>query len=281
MTKEKKETKEQRFFKAAITKITCGYMEKHPEVGDIVVCRITKVLNYGVFVNLLEFEEATGFVHISQVSSSWIKNIRNFVKENQIRAAQVVNLERDKNQLDLSFNKVSSEKQRLKIEEFKQFKRTRKLIEILAKNNKAKFEVTWKEVAVPLLEKFDSLYDAFQGILLEQEEVLSYVPANWRKPLFEIVDKNIEIPKKIVKGALTLKSNASDGVELIRTALLSAVKISKDAEIELYYVGGAKYMVKVTSFDYKVAERVLKQVGDAAIESIKTVKGQGSFSRLN
>lgn len=256
-------------------------MADFPQGGDIVVCRINKVLDYGVFVELLEFDGVTGFVHISQVSSSWIKNIRNFVKENQIRAAQVINVDFAKKQLDLSFNRVSSEKQRLKIEEFKQSKRTQKLISILAKQNNVSFDVAWREVALPLLEKHDSLYDAFQEILLNKKEILTEVSEKWRKPLLDIVEKNIEIPRKTIKGVLSLSSWAPQGIELIKTALVSAKKESADASVEIYYAGGGKHIVKVTSFDYKVAERVMRSVSGAAIESIEAAKGKGSFDRLN
>jgi len=73
-------------------------MEEFPEVGEIVIGKIVKVLDYGVFMDLIEYEGLQGFVHISNVSSSWIKNIRNFVKEGQIRAGKVTNIDQSKNQ---------------------------------------------------------------------------------------------------------------------------------------------------------------------------------------
>ena len=256
-------------------------MEKLPSSGDIVVCRISKVLDYGVFVELLEFSGVTGFVHISQVSSSWVKNIRNFVKENQVRAAQVTNVDVSKNQLDLSFTRVSAEKQRIKIEEFKQSKRSQKLIELLAKQNSLAFDVAWAEVAVPLLEKYETLYDAFSELLLDKEAVLSLVPKKWQKSLEELVGKNIEAPRKQVKGVPSLSSPAPNGVELVKGALLSAKKAAKSADVEIFYAGGGKYMVKVTSFDYKVADKVLRQTSEAAIESIENADGKGSFEKLD
>lgn len=256
-------------------------MEKFPEVGDTVVCKITKILDYGVFLELLDYPGATGFVHVSQVSSTWVKNIRNFVKENQIRAAQVVHFDYAKKQVDLSFTRVSPEMQRVKIEEFKQNKRAQKLIELLAKQCKSDFDAAWEEVAMPLLEKYDSVFEGFQELLIKRDEVLRLVPKKWHAQLLELVEKNIEVPKKIVKGVLSLSSSAPDGVELVKTALVSAKKEANDADADIYYFGGGKYMIKVVSFDYKVAERVLRQVSEAAIESIEAVKGKGSFEKLN
>ncbi|PJA19211.1 MAG: translation initiation factor IF-2 subunit alpha, partial [Candidatus Diapherotrites archaeon CG_4_10_14_0_2_um_filter_31_5] len=132
-----------------------------PEVNEIVVVRVIKVLNYGVFVELLEYGNEKGFIHISQVASGWIKNIRNHVKENQIRSAQVLALDRSKNQIDLSLTKVSSGVQRRKIEDYNRLFRAKKLIEVLAKNKKMSFDEVWENTAEPLLDEFDSLAEAF------------------------------------------------------------------------------------------------------------------------
>src|SRR3989338_3209840 len=137
-------------------------MVEFPEQGEVVIGRISKVLDYGVFLELLEYEGVQGFVHISNVSSSWIKNIRNFVKDGQIRAGKVIHIDQYKKQVDISLTKVSANSQREKIEEYRQGKRAQKLIELLAQKVGAKPEEAWAEVAGPLLEKYDSLFDGFQ-----------------------------------------------------------------------------------------------------------------------
>ena len=111
---------------------------------------------------------------------------------------------------------------------------------------------------------------------------LKKVDKKWQKSLVETVQKNIDIPTKTVKGVLTLSSNASDGVEIVKSSLLQAEKYSShDAEVDLSYAGAGKYLLKVTSFDYKVAEKVLKEVSENAVESIRSAKGKGSFEKLN
>ena len=53
----------------------------HPDEFAIAVA--TKVANYGAYVVLPEFGEKEGFIHISEVSSTWVRNIRNHIHENQ------------------------------------------------------------------------------------------------------------------------------------------------------------------------------------------------------
>lgn len=254
-------------------------MPELPEVGEVVVCKIAKVLDYGLFAELQEYEGLQGFVHISQVSSSWIKNIRNFVKEGQVRAAKVVHIDREKGQIDLSLNKVVPRLQRTRINEWKQMKRAQKLIEILAAQKEVDADAAWKEIAEPLLEHYDSLYEAFQQILARGESAAEGVEKKWLKPLVELVEKNIEAPKRTIKGVLTLTSSEPNGVELIKKALLGARDSAKDTEVEILYAGSGRYMVKVSSFDYKGAERAMKSVSENAVSSIKSSHGEGSFVR--
>ncbi len=251
--------------------------EELPETGEVVVCRVNRVLNYGVFVDLLEYGDAKGFVHVSQVASRWVKNIRNYVKENQLRAAKVLYIDSQKNQIDLSLVKVSPREQRKKIEEYKQFKRAQKLVEVLAKNAKKPFDSVWEGIAEPLIHEFGSLHAGFQEIALRKGEAAKGISPEWQKPLVELVSKSISVPKKTVKGTLVLSSTAPDGVEAIKKALNEAKKAAKGKETEIYYEGSSNYVLKVSSHDFKSAEKQLKELGEKALESIKASGGTGEF----
>jgi len=251
-----------------------------PEINEMVVCRINKVLDYGVFVELLEYEGISGFVHISQVASSWVKNIRNFVKENQMRVAQVTRIDTSKKQVDLSFNKVQPRVQRVKIEEYKQLKRAQKLVEVMAKEKKESFDTAWEEIAEPLLDAHDSLHSAFREIMLKGEPAAVNVPKKWLPTLISVLSRSMEIAEKSVDGMLTLASPAPNGIEIIRNALIAAEKTKiPNSSVNITYSGSGKYRVKVTSPDYKTSEKGLVKVSEIAINEIKKGKGAGKFEK--
>ncbi|HZX19842.1 MAG TPA: S1 RNA-binding domain-containing protein [archaeon] len=253
--------------------------EDFPEYGEVVIGKISKVLDYGVFMDLIEYEGLQAFVHISNVSSSWIKNIRNFVKEGQVRAGKVTNVDRQKKQVDVSFTKVSSNQQRAKIEEYKQLKRTQKLIELLANDAKTDFDVAWQEVAEPLIEAHESLYNAFQQILIKGEDAAKAVPKKWVSPLMHMVEKNFEIPVKSVRGKIFLTMPSSVGVDGLKDALISGQK-KGGKNIEIHYEGSGNYSVKATSVDYKSAEKILKNVGDEIISFAHKLGGKAEFTKV-
>ncbi len=250
-----------------------------PDMGETVVCKVKQVLNYGAFVELVEYGNRKGFVHISQVATRWVKNIRNFVKEGQVRAAKVLSINRERGQIDLSFTKVSSHAQRARIEEWKQLKRCRKLLEILAKEQHKTFEEAWEAIANPLLEKYDRLAEAFQEIALH-EEAAAGVDSKWLKPLVEMVKKNVPPPEKTLKGTLSLRSFRPDGVDAIKQALLKAEKL-KGKKIELFYSGGGKYALKATASDFKKAEKELNEAAAMVVETVKASDGEANFERAD
>ena len=253
-------------------------MEEHPEMGEIVVCRVKKVMGYGAFVELLEYDDAKAFVHISEIASRWVKNIRNHVKEGQMRAAKVISVNPSKDQIDLSLTKVPPNVQRGRIEEWKRFKRNRMLVEMFAKSQKAEFDSVWREIAEPLIERHGSLQEGFEKISLEGVKPLDFVPEKWRKPFAELVEKSVTVPERTVKGVLELQSNASDGVDVIKSALKKGIP-SKEAGVEAYYSGSGKYVLKVTSYDFKEAERVLNDAAASVVRAMEQSGGKASFKK--
>ncbi len=251
-----------------------------PEPNEIVVVKVVKILDYGAFAELIEYPGIQGFVHISQVASSWVKNIRNFVKENQVRVAQVTNIDHRKEQIDLSFNKVNPTTQRLKIEEYKQTKRSQKLLELVARERKVPVEETVEGIEKPLLDKYDSLYEAFQAILVEGDSAAPGVDKKWLPALKAIIEKNVETPIRTVKGRLSLSSTRPEGMLDIKHALVAAKGGKHALGVSMVYLGSNKWMVKTSSTDYKQAERALKEVADVAISLVEKAKGTGAFEKM-
>lgn len=89
-------------------------LKEWPEEGELVVATVKKVRDYGAFVRLEEYKGKEGFIHISEVSSGWVKNIRDFVKENQKIVARVVRVNPVKGQVDLSLKGIREDQKRKK-----------------------------------------------------------------------------------------------------------------------------------------------------------------------
>ena len=252
-----------------------------PEEDDIVVIKINKVLNYGAFGELVEFKGLQGFVHVSNASSGWVKNIRNYVKENQIRAAKVLSVNKQKKEVELSLAKVSKHLEKLTIDEYNQFIRVQKLLEVLAKQQKKDFSFIWEAIAVPLMDSFDSLNEALREIAVNKEQSLpKEIPKDLVKPLLELIEKNITIPEKSIKLTLSIQNMDGDGVIKIKNFCKEILKDFKSKKLAVYYNGSGKYNVKVTAVDYKKAEKILKEFSDSFNQNMKKFNIKGVIERL-
>ncbi len=82
---------------------------KWPEVDELVISTVKKIVSHGAYVTLDEYSEREGLIHVSEISSSWVRNIRNHVKENQKIVAKVLRVNQSKNQIDLSLRRVNQQ----------------------------------------------------------------------------------------------------------------------------------------------------------------------------
>ena len=75
------------------------------EVGAIVEGKVTGLTDFGAFVELED--GSTGMVHISEVSASYVKNIRDHLKEGQSVKVKVISID-EKGHINLSVKKAEA-----------------------------------------------------------------------------------------------------------------------------------------------------------------------------
>lgn len=243
-------------------------MTEYPKISDTVICKVTKVTDYGVFVELLEYDNLEGFIHVSQVSSTWVKNIHNHAKANQIRAAKVLHIDNYKNQIDLSFNRVTPAEEKRKIADYRLFKRAQSLLSAIAKELKVSDEEVWSCVAEPILEKETSLYSGFIHILKNGIDTFPEIDKKYTTKLVETLSKSITIKDKKIIGTLEISNPTENGIEIIKKALKKITDEHKSASIT--YVSAGRYELSVTAKDYKTAS---KQFNEVAAQLEKSLKG--------
>src|SRR6266480_3801995 len=99
-----------------------------PEVGDLVVATVKRVEDYGAYVKLDEFAGIEGLVHISEMATTWVRNIRDHAREGQKLVLKVLRVNPQRNQIDLSLRRVTG---REKSEKMLEWKKERKAEAIL------------------------------------------------------------------------------------------------------------------------------------------------------
>jgi translation initiation factor 2 subunit 1 len=252
-----------------------------PEPGDLVIATIKTVMDYGVYANLDEYNKR-GFLHISEISSARIRNIRDFVRENQKMVLKVLRVDTEKGHIDLSLRRVTK---RERIEKVKSWKKDRKgeaLLYVVAERAGLSKDEVRQKIGVPLEEKY-GLYDGFEKVLKEGIETLAElkIPDELAQVIFKVAEERIKFKIVTVRGILEVRCPKPNGVKCIQDAFKGAKQSqkSKDSKIEFSVIAAPKYRIEVSADNWKRAEDLIDKVGENVVELITSAGGQGQFKR--
>ncbi|MCD6504896.1 translation initiation factor IF-2 subunit alpha [Candidatus Bathyarchaeota archaeon] len=255
--------------------------EEFPEVGDLVIATVDRITEYGAYVILDEYDKE-GFLHISEISSSWIRNIKDYVREGQKLVLKVLRVNRERGQIDLSLRRVSKREKREKLLAWNLDKKAESILRSISERAKISLDKIREVVEKPILEKYGNLYVGFEEVARGGRTVLQKleIPEELEDLILEIVKEKVKLPSVKITGILELQSLKPDGVLGIRKALLAARDIKrKNAKVNIYVVSPPRYRVEVNARDYRTAEKVLKESVEIALETIKKEGGTGTFKR--
>jgi translation initiation factor 2 subunit 1 len=253
-----------------------------PDTGELVVGDVDEITDFGVFVDLEEYEDKRGLAHISEVASGWIKNVRDHVREGQTVVAKVLDVDEESQQIDLSIKDVNEHQRKEKIQEWKNEQKADKWMAIAFGEDVD--DERYQEVADALLDDFESLYDAFESAAIHGTEALDDVDLTDDDvdTIVETARDNVSVPYVNVTGYVDLECPTGDGVDHIKEALKAAEgdgDVSDEIELSVSYVGSPEYRIKVQAPDYKTAESALEASAERASESIAAAGGTGHYHR--
>lgn len=252
-----------------------------PETGDLVIATIETVTDYGAYARLDEFDKR-GLLHVSEISSSWIRNIRDFVRENQKMVLKVFRVDVEKGHIDLSLRRVTKRERIEKIKSWKKDRKAEALLRGVAEKAGVPVEEVYQKAGALIEEKF-GLYEGFEKAAKEGAEPLVKigVPEEIAAAFAQVAEERIRVKLVHVKGTLELRCMKPNGVKCIQDAICNARKAEKvkDAEVKFYVIAAPKYSVEAAADNWKRAEEVLQKVGQAVVAGIDMQGGTGSFKR--
>lgn len=253
-----------------------------PEPGELVIASVQRITDYGAYVTLDDYGKE-GLLHVSEVSSGWVRNIRDFVREEQKVVLKVLRVDTTKGHVDLSLRRVSRHERREKLLSSKMEKKAESLLRSVSEKLKIPFEELYAKTGNVIDQKFGGIYEGLEKAAREGPEPLleAGLPKDIAAALAEVAKDKIRPPMLKIKGILELHCMKPNGVVSIKEALLNAQKIEKprDAKIRLYTIAAPKYAVEVWAEDYKEAEKTIQEAAEAAITTITKAGGTGAFQR--
>ncbi len=247
-----------------------------PEEGDLVLATIKKVTDHGAYVTLDEYNGITGFLHISEIATGWVRNIERIIRVNQKIVLKVIRVNKARREVDLSLKQVSEEENRIKLMEVKKENKAKSFFTIIKEELNYSNEDMEKYIE-EIKKEYELLYDVFEDAAKEGLKALEdiNIPDDMKNAIVEI-SNNIKMPYVEVRGIMEITCPKPNGIEIIKKALLSINEESDKAKIDIAYIGSPRYRIMIKAENFKMAEKVLTK----SVEKIKgiIVKNNGTFN---
>ena len=266
---------------------------KFPKEGEFLIAKVTEVENQYVYVDLIDYEglpseeTARGMIHISEISSRWIKNIRNFVRIGQRIVLRVLRVDQEKGHVDMSLRRVNSAQKEIRLKEWKYAVKFENLLQFLTETEgiDLNLDEAYELIGFPVLDNFHTYQEAIENLKENGEELLTDlegVTDEFKTTLLKIVNENVEISTVNITGKVKLSFNSENGIDHIQESLLEALKVIDSKEtrnISISYQAAPLYRLEVVTKDYLDAENILSDALEIIEQKAQLYNGTFEFIR--
>lgn len=245
-----------------------------PSRNEIVVCRIEKIYPNSVSAQLVEYGK-NGMIHVSEVAKRWIRDIREFVRENQIVACRVMRVEGE--HIELSIKRVYREDSGRKLNEFKREGKAEKMLELAAKDIKKTLDQAYDDIGREVEDGFGSLTKLFETAIKKPDLLKAKgIPQAWIKTITEIAKKKFVEKIYEARAELSLICYRPDGVNVIRDVV--SKNIPDDMVIK--YISAPKYILSSSGKNHKQISMLVEETANKITREINRQDGDCSFRML-
>ncbi|HUW89319.1 MAG TPA: S1 RNA-binding domain-containing protein [Candidatus Nanopelagicaceae bacterium] len=268
--------------------------EPFPNEGAFIMGRVVDIQNQYIYVDIPDYDGlpsedvARGMIHISEISSRWVKNIRSIVRIGQRLVLRVVKVVPDKGQIDLSLRRVNSAQKDLITKEHKYGNKFEVLLQFLTETEgiDLTLDQAYELIGWPIKEQFDFYQEAIEILKEEGEDILNElkdVPDHIKDAFLKIVKENVEISTVRISGKIKIINRTGDGINIIKETLNKVAKVidkpKETRKLSLLYLGAPYYRLEIVSKDYLDAESILSDALEVLESSTQKTDGLYEFIR--
>ncbi len=244
-----------------------------PKQGELVICKAKKILPHSAIMELVEYENVEAFLHVSQISDSWVKSINDYVSKDSEIPCRVIRIN-DKG-IEVSMKQVSKESATAKLNELRAERKAVNIVQAVAKKIGKSEAVLEKELVSPVMREYASINAFIELLKQEGDKILKEVgvPEYWKQPILDYASKNVKTVQ--IKTEIELYTLEPNGIELVRKDLENLEKNG----IEIRYISAPKYLLSITSKNYKDAQKSLDAALEAASKELSKQKVVLNYSK--
>lgn len=265
---------------------------KFPKEGEFIVGKVNDIHDQYVYVDLIDYEgldtekSARGMIHVSEISSRWVKNIRQHVRIGQRVVLRVLRVDPIKGHIDLSLRRVNSAQREVRMKEWKYALKFENLLQFLTENTDITLDDAYKLIGFPVLNQFNAYQETIEELKENGKNIvkeIKNVSEDVKNKFLQIVSENIKISTINIVGKIKLSYNDENGIDLVKESLIEAKKVIKNPKetrnLSISYIAAPFYRLEIISKDYLDAENILSEALEIIESKANKYNGKFEFIR--
>ncbi len=249
-----------------------SYKER-PEEGGLVVIEVKDINPHSIYADLEEFPDQEGLIHISEVSRSWVRDIKKHISEGEKTVAHVLETEEDSDTINLSLKRVSDKQKKEKMQDWNREKKADEFIDKVTDKLDEDREEVYENVAFPLQKEFGNTFDGFEEALANPERVKEIIDNEYVDAVIDVAEDNITLKQVKLEGELDVEIPSGDGVERIKKALATG------EHIEVSYISAPRYRITAWGRNKEQAKKRINQARQDIRSKVEEQGGTFSFEQ--
>jgi translation initiation factor 2 subunit 1 len=236
-----------------------------PKVGELVIAQISKIMPFGAYCKLPEYDNLEVFLPIKEVSSGWIKNIHEFIHEGQKVVCKVIYYDVNRDSIDVSVKKVTPQDSKQKINTYNLEKRLGALF--LQAVRTSGLESQKNETIQTALDEFGGYTNLMRNAADKTKEFTdSKLSKKLKEALLKLLDTSKKKKRYVVSYIMRLSTyNTKSGATEMR-GILSAIKAN---DVDVQYISAPKYHLMAEGTDYSDAESKIRKATEIVNSKLK------------
>ncbi len=249
------------------------WYKDRPDVGDMVVVRITDIDKNSAYADLEEYEGLSGLIHISEVSRSWVQDVSKEIDEGEKTVAQVI--EDEDGSIALSLKRVKDGQKREAMSRWKKEQKAESFVEDLADRLNTDKEDLYEKAVFPLQKEFGTSFRGFELAVGEEERLKKiFDDEDLIEKIQDVARDNINLKQEKLEGEIELTFLSGDGVKRIK-------EVFEDVGdgVEVKYVSAPKYSITAWGRNQEMAKDRMDEAVDTFRAKAEELDGEFEFSK--
>lgn len=263
------------------------YEAEFPEVEDIVVVQVQRIVDMGAYVTLLEYDGREGMMLLSELSKRRIRSVSKLLRVGRTEICMVFRADRDKGFIDLSKRRVEPEDAKAKEESFAKAKAVHGIMRHVADTFKLDLEDFCSKFSWPLYRKYGNAFDPYRKHINGDLDVwkdidfkapgedLSHLEDKIKEAIEEDLRRRLLTSMLRIAATIDVSCNEYEGIEAIKAALTKGLEASKEeCEVKIKLIAHPTFVLTCMCRDKMMGVNTLNEAMDLIKAAIEEAKGE-------